>query len=184
MKFVVHSTETAPEGSREDLRAAERVFGFLSNLLGVLAEAPIALRAYMDLTDLLETASLSPVEQQVMMLAGSHENGCEYCLAAHSTVADVVGMPKSVLKALRSGMTLPDVKLEALRCFVIDVVRFRGRVSDRRIEEFLDAGYSRQNVLEVVFAVAMKTLSNYANHIAETPVDKQFLSQLWVGAQS
>src|SRR5260370_36758281 len=66
MKFVVHTTQTAPEASREDLKAAERVFGFLPNLLGVLAEAPIALRAYMDLTDLLERASLSPVEQQVI----------------------------------------------------------------------------------------------------------------------
>ena len=54
MKFVVHTTQTAPEASSEDLKAAELVFGFLPNLLGVLAEAPIALRAYMDLTDLLE----------------------------------------------------------------------------------------------------------------------------------
>jgi len=84
-----------------------------------------------------------------------------------------------VLKALRSGNTLPNTKLEALRSFVVDVVRSRGRVSDHRIEEFLKAGYSRQNVLEVVFGVAMKTLSNYANHIAKTPVDTQFLSQAW-----
>jgi uncharacterized peroxidase-related enzyme len=179
MKFVVHTTKTTPEASREDLKAAERVFGFLPNMLGVLAEAPIALRAYMDLTDLLEKASLSPVEQQVMMLAGSHENDCEYCMAAHSTVAGMVGMSKDVLKALRSGNTLPNTKLEALRSFVVDVVRSRGRVSDHRIEEFLKAGYSRQNVLEVVFGVAMKTLSNYANHIAKTPVDTQFLSQAW-----
>ena len=179
MKFTVHTTKTAPEASREDLKTAERVFGFLPNLLGVLAEAPIALRAYMDLTDLLERASLSPVEQQVMMLAASRENGCDYCMAAHSTVAGMVGMSKAVLTALRSGNILPDTKLEALRSFVVDVVRSRGRVSDHRIEECLKAGYSRQNVLEVVFAVAMKTLSNYANHMAETPVDTQFLSQAW-----
>ena len=131
----------------------------------------------MDLTDLLERASLSPVEQQLMMMAISHESGCEYCMAAHNTVADLVGMSKTVLTALRSGSPLPDAKLEALHCFVVDVVRSRRRVSDHRIEEFLKAGYSPQNVLEVVFAVAMKTLSNYANHMAETPVDTQFLSQ-------
>jgi AhpD family alkylhydroperoxidase len=122
---------------------------------------------------------MSPVEQQLMMLAISHENGCEYCMAAHSTVADMVGMSKAVLTALRSGNILPSTKLDALRSFVVDVVRSRGRVSDHRIEEFLKAGYSRQNVLEVVFAVAMKTLSNYANHVAETPLDTQFLSHAW-----
>ena len=184
MKFVVHTAETAPVQAREDLRAAERIFGFIPNLLAVLAEAPIALKAYMNLTELLGNASLSPVEQQAMMLAASYENSCGYCMAAHSTAASMAGIPKPVLTALRSGSALADSKLEALRSFVVEVVRSRGRVSDRRIEEFLAAGYTRQNVLEVVFAVAMKTLSNYANHMAETPMDTQFLRQAWSSTQS
>jgi hypothetical protein len=72
MKFVVHTKETAPSAAREDLETAEKLFGFIPNLFGVLAEAPIALEAYIMLTKLLEDASLSPVEQQVVMLAGSH----------------------------------------------------------------------------------------------------------------
>ena len=179
MKFVVHTPESASPEAREALKSAQKAFGFVPNLLGVMAEAPIALKAYMDLTDLLGKASLNAVEQQVMMLAASYENACGYCMAAHSTVAGMVAMPQPILAALRSGDNLPDPKLEALRSFVVDVVRSRGRVSDKRIEEFLSAGYSRQNVLEVVFAVAMKTLSNYINNMAETPVDKQFMSQVW-----
>lgn len=95
-------------------------------MLGVLAAAPIALEAYIILTKLLEDASLSPVEQQVVMLAGSHESGCGYCMTAHSTVAVAAGMPALVLAALRGGIVLPDKKLEALRSFVIEVVRSRG----------------------------------------------------------
>jgi alkylhydroperoxidase family enzyme len=72
----------------------------------------------------------------------------------------MIAMPEPVLMAVRSGSNLPDPKLEAWRSFVVGVVRSRGRLSDKRIEELLSAGYSRQNVLEVVFAVAMKTLSN------------------------
>jgi AhpD family alkylhydroperoxidase len=184
MKFVVHTKETAPLAARVDLETAEKLFGFIPNLFGVLAEAPIALEAYITLTKLLEDASLSPVEQQVVMLAGSHEYGCEYCMAAHSTVAASAGMPALVLAALRGGTVLPDKKLEALRSFVIEVVRSRGRVSDERIEEFLAAGYSAQSVLEVVFGVAMKTLSNYVNHMARTPVDPQFSRQKWPAARS
>jgi uncharacterized peroxidase-related enzyme len=182
MKFVVHTSETAPVSARGDLKAAEETFGFVPNLLGVLAEAPIALKAYMNLTELLGNAGLSPVEQQVMMLAASYENSCGYCMAAHSTSAEMAGVPKAVLAALRCGSALPESKLEALRSFVVDVVRSRGRVPDKRIEEFLAAGYTRQSVLEVVFAVAMKTLSNYANHITETPIDAAFRQQVWPGA--
>jgi hypothetical protein len=86
---------------------------------------------------------------------------------------------EGILRALRSGANLPDQKLEALRSLVVDVVRSRGRVSDKRIGEFLAAGYSEQNVLEVVFAVAMKILSNYVNHVTETPIDAQFMAQVW-----
>jgi uncharacterized peroxidase-related enzyme len=184
MKFQIHTHETAPDGAKAALQAAEKSIGFVPNLLRVLAEAPIALEAYLDLDDLLGKASLNPVERQVMMLAGSFANDCGYCMAAHSTVARMVKMPQPVLQALRSGVPLPDARLEALRSFTAEMVQTRGRVSDARIQQFLDAGFTRQNVLEVVFAAAMKTLSNYANTIAETPVDEQFASETWNAVQA
>lgn len=179
MKFTIHTLETAPEASKQDLRAAQKANGFIPNLLGVLAEAPIALKAYLHLTELLGKSSLAAVEQQVMMLAGSFSNECAYCMAAHSAVAAMVKMPADVLDGLRTGKQLADARLEALRSFTSEMVNSRGRVSDDRIQRFLDAGYTRQNVLEVVFATAMKTLSNYTDHISETPVDSAFASRAW-----
>jgi uncharacterized peroxidase-related enzyme len=180
MNFTVHTTETAPEAAKESLKVAQRSFGFLPNLLGVMAEAPISLKAYIDLTDLLSQSSLTPVEQQLLMLAISHENACDYCMSAHSTVAEMVGMPRLVLTALRDGSVIPDAKLEALRSFAMGVVRWRGRMDHRRCEEFLASGYTQQNILEVIFAVAMKTLSNYSSHITQIPVDAEFLPQSWL----
>ncbi len=87
--------------------------GFVPNLLGVLAEAPIALRAYMELTDLLGRSSFTPIEQQVMMIAGSYTNGCGYSVAAHSTLGTMAKMPPGVLEALRTGGLVEDTKLEA-----------------------------------------------------------------------
>ena len=182
MKFAIHTPETAPEASKQDLLAAQKAIGFIPNLLGVLAEAPIALKAYLSLTELLGSSSLTAVEQQVMMLAASYSNECGYCIAAHSTVAAMVKMPAEVLNGLRTGKGLADTRLEALRSFTSVMVNSRGRVSDSRIEQLLDAGYTRQNVLEVVFASAMKTLSNYTNHISEIPVDSAFASRAWVAS--
>jgi hypothetical protein len=68
MKFVVHTPESALPGSARGSEKRANAFGFVPNLLGVTAEAPIALSAYIDLTDLLGKASLNAVEQQVMML--------------------------------------------------------------------------------------------------------------------
>ena len=179
MKLTVHTIETAPPAAQADLQAARKANGFIPNLLGIMAEAPIALKAYMEMSELLGKSGFTPVERQVMMIAGSVTNECGYCIVAHSTLAVKVHMPPPVLAALRDGNTLPDAKLEALRSFVSEVVSTRGRVSDARIQLFLDAGYTRANVLEVVFGAAMKTLSNYTNHMAETPVDAAFAPQTW-----
>lgn len=179
--FPLHDQDTAPDGGAEALQQAEKAFGFAPNLIRVLAEAPSAANAYLALGGQLEASSLSQVEQQVVLLTTSFENGCDYCMAAHSTVATMVDMNEDVLEALRAGHPLPDERLEALRAFTTTAVRQRGRLEAGDLRSFLDAGYTRRNILEVLTGIAMKTLSNYTNHIADTPVDEQFEPQRWNG---
>ena len=118
----------------------------MPNLLGVIAEAPIALSAYIDLTDLQAKASLNAVEQQVVMLAASYANACGYCMAAHSTAARMIAMPAPVLTALRSRGQSSQPQIRGIALFVVEVIRSRGSVSDKRIEECLSSGYSRQSI--------------------------------------
>lgn len=179
-EFKIYHTENAPVGSREILETAGKKYGFVPNLLGVLAESPAALEAYTAVGAAFEKSSLSPVEQQVVLLSTSFENGCTYCMAAHSTVAIKVGAGNEVLKALREGSRLPDDRLEALRLFTRSVVEHRGLVSQDDLESFLRAGFDKAQVLEVITGVAQKTLSNYTNHVAHTPVDAVFQAQAWV----
>lgn len=184
MQLTVHTAGSAPAESQAGLQEAAKAFGFVPNLLGVLAESPVALASYMNFSSLLGKTSFTPVEQQILMIAVSYENDCRYCVAAHSAIAAMVRMPSPVLSALRSGEPLPDARQEILRSFTADLVRSRGRVSEHRMEAFLAAGYTRRHLLEVVFAVAMKTLSNYVNHIGETPLDPQFAAQDWPGREA
>lgn len=177
--FPVHTLDSAPAAAGEALTQAKAAFGFVPNLLGVLAAAPPAAKAYLVLTELMSATSLSPVEQQLVLLTASHENGCSYCMAAHSTVAAGLRMPEAVLFALRAGTPLPDPKLEALRAFTKTLVDRRGHAAPAEVAAFLEAGYSEQNALEVVLGLTMKTLSNYANNVAGTPVDGAFAKWQW-----
>lgn len=178
-EFSVLSTEEAVQGSRDALGEAKKKYGFVPNLYGVLAHSPSAVKAYISLADLFSHTQFSPTEQQVVLLTASFENGCDYCMAAHSAVAKMVGVPADVLSALRSGTRLPDVKLERLREFTQKVVQSRGVVSEADLESFFSAGFGQQHVLDVILGVTMKTLSNYTNHIAETPLDPAFQAQRW-----
>ncbi len=179
MKFQVHTKETAPEASRATVEATAKKYGFLPKLFGVLAESPTAVQAYAAINKALEQSALSPVEQQVVALTVSTTNDCAYCVGAHSTVAQMVRMPEDILAGLREQRPLSDRKLNALRTLVLSVMRHRGWVPEDDLEHFAAAGYGQRHLLDVLTIVALKTLSNYLNHIAHTPLDRQFASQTW-----
>ena len=170
----LHNLETAPEASRPLLENARQKNGFIPNLLGVLAEAPAALQAYMAVTDLLAKSSLRAAERETVLIAASIKNGCEYCVAAHSTIARMQKVSEEVIEALQEERPIPDSRLEALRRFTETLVDKRGWASEQEVQEFLEAGFDRQQILEVVLGVTLKTLSNYTNSLVDTPLDKAF----------
>jgi AhpD family alkylhydroperoxidase len=170
--FTVHDIASAPTPSRPLLERSQKEWGFVPTLHGVLAESAPTLEAYQTLFALGATTSLTPAEQQIVYLAVSAMHECEYCVAGHTYLARTAGLSEPAIAALRSGSPIPDAKLQALRAFAESVVRRRGYVGDEGLATFLQAGYSRAQVLEVVLIIATKTISNYVNHIAHTPLER------------
>jgi len=179
-RFKLHTIETAPEASRAMLEASRKELGFVPNQYVGLADSPVALKAYLTLSDLFAKSSFSPIEQQVVALAVSVENECEFCVSAHSTIArGKVKVPGPIIDALRTGTKLPDAKLDALATFVRSVIRTHGWVNESSVKTFIDAGYNRAQLLDVILGVSMKTLSNYTNNILATPLNKEFEGERW-----
>jgi len=181
VKFDVHTLQTAPEQSRPLLEGAQETFGFIPNLHAVFATSPAALEAYGAIAKALENAALDPVEQQVVFLTISAKNGCDYCVAAHSMLATMVSMLDETLQALRNGDVIEEPKLRALSAFAAAVREHQGWVPDAALKAFAEAGYDERHVLDVITILAMKTLSNYTNHLANTPLDKAFADHAWSG---
>lgn len=177
--FQLHDQETAPEESRDTLSAIEGELGFLPNIYGVYAESPAVIKAYTSLTHLLNNGSFSPAEQQLMLLTASAANDCGYCVAAHTMGARMSALDEGVIEAVRNDTPIADGKLAALHSFTKTMVENRGVVPAGAIDAFLGAGYTKAHVLEVALAVALKTISNYINHFAETPLDAAFEDAHW-----
>lgn len=178
-KFPVHDATSAPEQSRPILEQSRKALGFVPNLYGVLAESPALLKGYTTLSAIFEGCSLSATERQIVLLTCSFENGCDYCMAAHAAIARMQRVAESVIAAVRDGAVIPDPKLRALREFTRQVVRQRGWVIEKDVQAFLGAGYTKEQVLEAILGVGIKTLSNYANHIAGTSLDDAFKPHAW-----
>jgi AhpD family alkylhydroperoxidase len=177
--FPVHSHESAPEGSRATLDAVATLFGFVPNLLGVMATSPALAEAYIALSEIFEKSGLNATERQVVLLTVSHFHECRYCMAAHSMIADMQQVPADVIEAIRTGSPITDTKLEALRIYVKRLVEQRGWINEAEMDEFLAAGYEPSHALDVLVGVGQKMLSNFTNHIANTPVDTAFEKHTW-----
>jgi len=177
--FTIHTPDTAPAGSKPLLDKLQKAIGFVPGLYGVLAEAPKAVEAYDLLATLFKGTSLTTNEQHVVLLTINYENNCGYCMPAHTGLAKLDKVPDDVIEALRNGVPIADLKLEALRTFTVQVVNRRGWVANADVQAFLDAGYTQQQILEVIVGMSYKVISNYTNHIANTPVDAAFKKFAW-----
>lgn len=182
-KFDFHTPQSAPEAARPALEAAQKSLGFVPNLYGMLAENPAVLEAYQTLAGIFAKAGFSPIEQQLVPLIVSVENQCRFCVGAHSALATMAKVSPDLIKAIRDGDPTGDPKLEALRSFTLKVMRERGFVADADVARFLEAGFTKAHVLGVVLGVAWKTISNYANHLAETPLNPAFAPFEWTPKQ-
>jgi uncharacterized peroxidase-related enzyme len=165
--------------SRSILEETEAQLGFVPNMHRVMANSPGLLDTYVHgYNRFRELSGFTPAEQEVVLLSVSRQNGCAYCVAAHCFLADNVSkVPVAVTKAIRDGNPVQDAKLAALANFCRIMVDSRGLPNRDQVAAFLAVGYSEQQILEIILAIAVKTLSNYSNHLFHTPVDALFAAR-------
>jgi len=178
--FDIHSLETAPDAAKPLIEHSQSLYGgMIPNLHGVMAEAPPLLEAYQALNTIFDKTSLTLEERNIVWLAINFANDCTYCMAAHTAIAKHSGLSDEDINALRTGSPLTDSRQEALRDFTSHMIAAKGWADDKKIEALLAAGYTNATILEVILAIGMKTLSNYTNHVAATPVDAAFKKFAW-----
>ena len=177
--FTLHTVETAPEESKALLDDSIKAFGMIPSLHATMAEAPGLLAAYKEIHEHFVNSSFTKEEITVVWQTINVEHACHYCVPAHTGIAKSMGVDDAITDALRNETALPNARLGALRDFTLSVVRERGNVDDGAVQAFLDAGYTRRQILEVILGLSQKIMSNYTNHLANTPVDKAFEKFVW-----
>lgn len=175
----IHTIESAPEGSKSLLEESVKGFGMLPGLHGALASSPETLKAYKTLHSLFTDSSFDAEELTVVWQTINVEHECHYCVPAHTGIAHMMKVAPVLIDALRNGTSMPTEKLQALHDLTLTIVRNRGRVTQEDLKSFYAAGYGEQQVLEIILGVSQKVISNYTNHIANTPVDSPFEKFAW-----
>ncbi|MFD2542690.1 carboxymuconolactone decarboxylase family protein [Lacinutrix gracilariae] len=175
----IQNLETAPEESKPLLEKSLKGFGMIPGLHGVLSTSPQIFEAYQTLHELFTQTSFNAEELTVVWQAINVEHACHYCVPAHTGIAKMMQVEDTITEALRNETPLENPKLEALRTMTLTIVKNRGNVTQEDLDTFYAAGYGEQQVLEIILGLSQKVISNYTNHIANTPVDAPFQKFAW-----
>ena len=177
--FTLHDTSSAPTASADFLNGVQKAWGFVPNLHPVLAESPAALEAYTTLWSIAEKTGFTVQERNIVYLAIIYENERTYCMAGHTNLSRMAKVDNDAIAAVREGRPIADPKLEALRQFAAKVTRQRGFVTEADVAAFKAAGYDNRAALDVLVLGATKLISNYTNHLAQTPNDSFMKGAEW-----
>jgi len=162
--------EDADGAAKTALETAQAQVGFIPNMYANMANLP----------GLREESGFSAQEQEVVFLVISRLNTCEYCVAAHSFLADTYAkVPADITNAIRTGAPVNDTRLSALAEFTQHMLESHGRPEAAHVARFRAAGFEEAHILGIILAISVKTLSNYANHLFHTELDEVFATRRW-----
>lgn len=179
-RLPLQTADTAPEASRPFVERAIANNGYLPNLIAALSNAPAALEAYLTLSEINSRGSLTLAEREVVQITAASTHGCAFCVAGHTAIAlKKAKIAPAQVDALRAQAEVGDGRLDALAAFARAIIRDRGAVPDDALRAFEAAGYERSQALDVVLGVSLATLCNFANNLAQSPLNAELEPYRW-----
>jgi alkylhydroperoxidase family enzyme len=164
------------EDAQPVLEHVRNAFGFIPNLTVVMALSPRSLKGYFDNLAVFGQSSFSPAEQQVVLLTSSVVSEVPYAVAVHTLMAKGAGLDESIIAAIRERRPIENAKLEALRQLTESAARHGGRVDGATLANYLAAGWSKGQIIEILFAIAAKEFVYRVQRLADVPLDEPLAS--------
>ncbi len=154
--------------------AVKGKYGFVPNLIREMAKSAAVARAYLAGQDAMAGASLSAPEQQLVQLAVAVYNECQYCRAARRMTSRMAGIAQSEIDLVEKGALPEGRRLRGLVLAAWHVLDTRGWLGGFDLASLEADCIDRGQLYEIVALVGLKTISNFVNHIAQTPIDEAF----------
>lgn len=177
--FPIHTLESAPEPSKQSLQMLRGAFGTIPNIAGVMSASPVLINSLVALFQQVHGGSFSEDQIQVLLLTNAVTNACPWAVAFHSTLALKAGVAPEDVQAIRNRLTPTGPESAALSTLARTLIEKRGRLDDPEVSRFLQAGFEKAHLLEVIAVVAASTITNYTGNVAKPPVEAAFEDYAW-----
>jgi AhpD family alkylhydroperoxidase len=177
--FLVHTIDSAPEGSRQALQSLQAAFGMIPNIAGAMATSPVLIKSLVALFGNVHGGGFTEPQIQTVLLTDAVVNACTWAVAFHTALALKAGLDPADVHAIREGRLPTDGKLAALSALARKMIETRGQVPDADIDIFIAAGFDKDRALEVIAIVAASTITNYTGSVTKTPLETALQEYAW-----
>ena len=181
LTYQIQKIETAPEKSKPLLELFTGAVGFVPNLAGAIANSPVLANSLLGLFQNVHGGSFTEAEVQVLLLTNAVTNSCSWAVAFHTALGLKQGLDPADVQAIRERQLPNQRRYAALSGLARTLIENRGQLTDDDFTAFLEAGFEKEHVLEVVGVVAASAITNYAGNITNPPLDAFLQEHAWRG---
>jgi alkylhydroperoxidase family enzyme len=179
--YPIHTIASAPENSKSALEQLQQAFGVIPNLAAAIANSPKLINSLVGVFQQVHSSSLTEPEIQIVLLTDAVANSSAYAVSFHTALALKQGVSSEETDAIRAQLVPRDSRFAALSTLAKTLIEKRGHLSEHELDAFLAAGFTKEQILEVIAIVAASTITNYAGTIANPPMEDQFQQFAWRG---
>jgi uncharacterized peroxidase-related enzyme len=177
-RFPVPELENLPEDVRSRILAVQEKSGFVPNVFLALAHRPDEFRAFFAYHDALmeKDGGLSKAEREMIVVATSGANECQYCVVAHGAILRIRAKNPLIADQIAINYRKADItpRQRAMLDFAMTVALAAQDVGDADFEALRDHGFSDEDAWDIGAIAAFFALSNRMANLTDMRPNDEF----------
>jgi uncharacterized peroxidase-related enzyme len=176
-RYPVPDINDLPADIKEMVLGVQEKAGFVPNVFLALAHRPEELRAFFAYHDVLmeKESGLTKAEREMIIVATSSNNGCQYCVVAHGAILRIRAKNPLIADQIAVNYRKADItsKQMAMLDFAMKISNDSGSISDADFEVLRGHGFTDEDIWDIAGITAFFGLSNrMANFTSMRPNDE------------
>jgi uncharacterized peroxidase-related enzyme len=177
-RFTAPAIDSLPEDIRTRILAVQEKSGFVPNVFLSLARRPDEFRAFFAYHDALmdKEGGLSKAEREMIVVATSAANQCQYCVIAHGAILRIRAKNPLIADQIAVNYRKADItpRQRAMLDFAMKVSRAAEEVSDADFAALTAHGFSDDDIWDIAAISAFFALSNRMANVTGMRANDEF----------
>jgi uncharacterized peroxidase-related enzyme len=177
-KYPVPELADLPEDMRETMLAVQDKAGFIPNVFLTLAHRPDEFRAFIAYHDalMLRESGLTKAEREMIVVATSGVNHCQYCVVAHGAILRIYAKDPQIADQVAIHHPKADIteRQKAMLDFSVKLARTPEAMSEGDYQNLRDHGFSDEDIWDIGAITALFGLSNRMAHLTDMRPNDEF----------